>query len=136
MLNIKGKNAMQELGPNQTKWLEALESGEYKQGFNALCRVYPDGTVEYCCLGVANELFSKKQTKIKDCSNGYVKGWDDDFAFAAKDTTRKLALYSKEGHDKTGSGVTIAMKNDDEKTFKEIAAMIRENPSVYFKEPR
>lgn len=33
-------------------WLEALRSGEYRQGREVLCT--PDG--EYCCYGVATEL--------------------------------------------------------------------------------
>jgi hypothetical protein len=32
---------------------EALESGQYAQGRGVLERVYPDGRVENCCLGVA-----------------------------------------------------------------------------------
>ncbi len=33
-------------------WVEALNSGKYKQGFGALEKVKPDGTVVNCCLGV------------------------------------------------------------------------------------
>lgn len=36
----------------QLEWLDALESGKYKQGQGVLCSV----THEYCCLGVLAEL--------------------------------------------------------------------------------
>jgi len=39
------------------KWIEALRSGEYKQGQEALLNVYED-TKEYCCLGVLCELYA------------------------------------------------------------------------------
>lgn len=35
------------------KWAEALESGDYEQGFGLLCRA-KDST--YCCLGVAAKV--------------------------------------------------------------------------------
>lgn len=35
----------------KTKWIEALESGEYKQGQHVLCN---DGA--YCCLGVLQHI--------------------------------------------------------------------------------
>jgi hypothetical protein len=33
-------------------WATALESGDYKQGVNALANMRDDGSYEYCCLGV------------------------------------------------------------------------------------
>ena len=43
-----------KLGPLQTKWVEALESGKFKQGTGFLCqRKVVDGEEEFCCLGVA-----------------------------------------------------------------------------------
>jgi hypothetical protein len=34
------------------RWVEALRSGKYKQGKEALARRKPHGKTEYCCLGV------------------------------------------------------------------------------------
>jgi hypothetical protein len=34
------------------KWIDALRSGEYKQGFGTLCETI-NGKSFYCCLGVA-----------------------------------------------------------------------------------
>lgn len=53
-----------EFGPIQTKWLEALESGEWKQANGCLkCSQADEGTGEpiegkfaYCCLGVLAEI--------------------------------------------------------------------------------
>lgn len=38
-----------------TKWLEALTSGDYKQGDSALCAEV-DGEKYFCCLGVYEEV--------------------------------------------------------------------------------
>lgn len=37
-------------------WLEALRSGDYKQGVGRLCRVDDEGNEEHCCLGVLAEV--------------------------------------------------------------------------------
>lgn len=44
-----------ELGPMQTAWVQALESGKYQQGEGRLCK-----DDKYCCLGVACEVFGLK----------------------------------------------------------------------------
>lgn len=38
------------------RWLEALRSGEYKQGKGRLVKETDDGTFNYCCLGVLCDL--------------------------------------------------------------------------------
>lgn len=42
----------------QANWLNALESGKYKQGQGMLCTL----THEYCCLGVLAELMGAEKT--------------------------------------------------------------------------
>lgn len=42
----------------QKMWVDALRSGEYKQGHGALHLKYPKGD-KFCCLGVACDLFQK-----------------------------------------------------------------------------
>lgn len=49
---------------DKKKWVEALRSGDYKQGVHAL-RDYDD---KYCCLGVACEIFGMKAKKNSDLS--------------------------------------------------------------------
>lgn len=46
-----------EFGPIQTKWLEALESGNYQQGNGYLKR-----NGRYCCLGVLCEIAGLKES--------------------------------------------------------------------------
>lgn len=46
-------------------WLEALRSGDYKQGTGRLCRVDDEGNEEHCCLGVLAEVIGMD----KDDSN-------------------------------------------------------------------
>lgn len=40
-------------------WIEALLSGDYKQGKSWLKQVHDDGPAEYCCLGVLCDLAEK-----------------------------------------------------------------------------
>lgn len=41
------------------RWVEALRSGEYKQGRCALRSVGPDGDEQFCCLGVLADLAAR-----------------------------------------------------------------------------
>lgn len=38
------------------RWIEALTSGRYEQGFGQLCEVGEDGERRYCCLGVLADI--------------------------------------------------------------------------------
>ena len=40
-------------------WVDALRSGEYQQGKNSLAKYDDDGTLKFCCLGVACEVAIK-----------------------------------------------------------------------------
>lgn len=112
----------QELGPNQRAWLGALESGDWKQGFAVLC----SKDDEYCCLGVG-------------CIIANIKFEIDDDYLAPLALVEHLALFDENGsagveslpHKKTLAGL-----NDDGVSFPDIAALIRSDPSIYFREPR
>lgn len=41
---------------NLRLWVEGLRSGQFTQGTGTLKRRRPDGTYQYCCLGVACEV--------------------------------------------------------------------------------
>lgn len=43
----------------RAEWVKALRSGEYQQARGQLQRTRQDGTVGYCCLGVAGDLCRK-----------------------------------------------------------------------------
>ena len=38
------------------RWVKALLSGRYQQGYGALCAIREDGSRGYCCLGVLEDL--------------------------------------------------------------------------------
>lgn len=120
----------QELGPNQTAWLEALESGKYKQGIAGL-RSEQD---EYCCLGVGCEVAG-----IQGKQRPFLKYWiyDEQAAVAPRALIDYLGLRSCVGSALASEVLnSLTELNDDGKTFLEIAATIRADPSIYFKGPR
>lgn len=96
----------------RTKWLNALESGRYKQTKNDLCK---EG--KYCCLGVAgkvlrindNELLHRSMPSDLENSQKYPKA----FIISATQNSD----FSNE----------LANMNDEGSTFKQIAAYIRSN---------
>lgn len=45
------------------KWVEALESGKYRQANGTLCEVDKHGRYSYCCLGVGARVCGLKKIK-------------------------------------------------------------------------
>lgn len=122
---------MQDLGPNQQRWLDALESDEYPQGKNAL-----NTGNGFCCLGVACEIFKTDSVEMGECSDGIT--YNDNWETAPRFVIEALGLYGELGE---AAPCTMANKlatlNDDEnRTFREIAAIIKTEPGVYFKEAK
>lgn len=117
------------LGPNQVKWLEALESGDYQQ---------ERGTLRsgngYCCLGVAAELF-KTEDVVVECHGTKRKYhiYDGESACAPKYAQDALKLFDNVGQPTVGTWLTEL--NDNGSTFEQIAALVRLHPHHYFKEP-
>lgn len=134
----------QELGPNQTKWLEALESGEYQQGTEILCRITDQGN-KYCCLGVACELFATELVSILNCENPSkygiveVKGWGEYITTAPISVINALALKNGIGAPRVSESEIPALTIMNDvfgMSFKEIASEIRKSPSAWFREPK
>lgn len=119
----------QKLGPNQRKWLKALESGKFAQGTGDLRK----GDA-YCCLGVAAELFKTPATNVHVTSFGKYE-YDGRFSVAPTFVIGALGLFTGVG-DMRGGGCKLAVMNDDGRTFAEIAEHIRKNPANYFAEPK
>jgi hypothetical protein len=124
---------LQPIGPQQTKFLEALESGLYLQGKGELHVLQESGIMGHCCLGVADIVCDLKETEQTTLHNTY----------------EKLGLYSRSGDPSYGrESIKPSRKyymlteyNDGAfglpaRTHKEIAALIRKDPSIYFKEIR
>ena len=110
------------LNDNAKKWVAALRSGEYKQGFG-----YLRSDEGFCCLGVACNIFN-------------VRGWKN---------TKKGITYAEENQvlphkvmdwlglqDEEGTadfqGKTLTYLNDSGKSFSEIADVIESEPEGLF----
>jgi hypothetical protein len=125
--------AKQELGPNQEKWLQALESGDYKQGMGNLHVVLGYGEL-FCCLGVGCAVFDLPREQLET-----VVLYDGVRDYAPEALVKALGLHSSAGsmffHGTVG-GNLAAMNDSGNYPFKVIAATIRNNPAVFFVEPR
>lgn len=75
---------------NIRAWAEALESGEFPQGRNVLRQDAPDGSLEYCCLGVAVELAVRAGVQPHE-GNRFCKIIDDVF-------TQPEDVFSEDPH--------------------------------------
>lgn len=117
----------QPLGPNQERWIAALESGEFKQGKGQLCRFK-----RHCCLAVACELFATEPKRNRGSAGVY---WGGECMVATHSVVEALALYSTCGLSRKGDQRLSAL-NDAGKTFTQIAALVRNDPSMWFREPR
>jgi hypothetical protein len=116
----------QILTERQERWLQALESVEYEQTDGFLRD--KDG---FCCLGVACDVMDKN-------------GWDGNpFRYRnrnmnlPKEVMNYFGFYSESGliKEETAGGdeKTLSGMNDNGKTFKEIAAFVREFPEMVFR---
>lgn len=131
--------AKQAIGPNQEKWLKALESGEYVQCQGTLGLVDKDGTESNCCLGVACRVLGSVR-HVSDHGtvtyDGCMGAPSDDFALDV------LGLKSQQGdfrgcdHELNGRLCLTEANDYGEATFAQIAAFCREYPEAVFREPR
>lgn len=136
------------LGPNQTKWIKALESGKYKQGHFKL----NDGNNKFCCLGVACDLF-KDGLDIQICDYGIGISYEDQIGVPPRKIWKnKLGLKDVIGKFspkevsywpkklETSFGVIVSslteLNDSGEVSFKTIAKIIKSSPEVFFKEPK
>lgn len=122
-----------KLGPNQKKWLKALESGKYKRGKESLKVDYGDG-FKYCCLGIACEVAGANWIKAHDDGCYTVNGRG---GFLPKSIMEWLGVFYNDGSCPSGTYPSMIAMNDEKNlSFKEIAARIRKRPEEYFKESK
>lgn len=139
----------QPLGPNQTKWIEALESEKYDQCSGRLF----DGE-GYCCLGVGARVFlGAPEVSVNEDGNHYLWGFEADTA--PKKLEEKLSLatstgtpiytrFTEEQHQASQRENEnfpeihdlVHLNDELEWTFPQIAAHLRKFAHLYFKEPR
>jgi hypothetical protein len=111
------------------RWINALESGEYKQGQHYLVVATPGEPDAFCCLGVlcdvggANRDFREQAMPGQhhlDQMQVYFRNGDE--------KTQEGVLSTNDpaiGIDKAGDNKTAADYNDEGVKFKKIARMIK-----------
>lgn len=113
---------------NVNKWLKALRSGEYRQGRGQL----RNNKGEYCCLGVACEVYQKEgpgDLEIDDL--GYVTSYDGDTGHLPKKVADWLGITKT----LLSNGIGCIKMNDTHNlTFIEIANQIKEHGFAVSKE--
>lgn len=120
-----------ELGPNQSRWLAALESGSYAHGQVRLHTVNEN----FCCLGVAAKIFKPYALVVRQIGNEYE--YYGNTAYAPIYVIKALALWDEYGTEIYGGGSLIAINdNPDTTSFAPVIAALREAPERYFIEPR
>ena len=121
------------MNENAKKWVAALRSGEFKQGYGTLGGPWNG----YCCLGVACVVFERetgkklpKRSNRKYATNQLIGPMDD--------VRRWIGLSTPYGVFAEEAGIpsdTLAAINDSEKFgFNEIADIIESEPDGLFVE--
>ena len=99
-----------------------------------------DSKLEFCCLGVACEIFEldKQPEEGSDWSFGYSTGDEPDsfyeVHYAPPSIIEKLAL--RNSHGAIRNDTELSKWNDTGKSFHDIAAFIRANPELVFTEAK
>lgn len=119
-----GGVVMSTLNPNAEKWVRALESGRFKQGYGQLAQ-----GDERCCLGVLCD---------RAVDAGVIKNYTPDAAMLSWPVAKWAGLKwrNPEYSLGLGQGMTrkLAVDNDRGKSFAEIAQIIRDNADTLFVE--
>lgn len=122
---------------NVERWVDALRSGEFKQGKHRLRTVNADGPDEFCCLGVACEISGVVEFRQKPGSEGSMlpASWRyEDASGSGNGTLLPWAVMEWLGFSKANpaveyqgrsGGVQLAELNDARGlSFNEIADLI------------
>jgi hypothetical protein len=120
------KELTQTQKANLRKWVEALESGEYKQTRATLREKIGQGGIGYCCLGVACDAVLDGKWK----GNLFLKVKDEDGLFLEHrlDVTARRELGISVDAEKE----YIGMNDEKNSSFAKIAKQIRKNnPEVF-----
>ena len=111
----------------QTELIEALESGRYKQ---CKGRLYDPRTSGFCCLGVACVI-----NGVPIASSYYRRISHTSGTLAATSKT-KAVMNKLHLRNNLGCGFesrdSLAVLNDEGKSFKDIAQILRKEPEQYF----
>lgn len=107
-------------------WLDALRSGEYKQGRNVL----RDKNDNYCCLGVLTDLYVKNVPDAgcwvpDDDNNGRYK-FNNNITYLPNDVADWSGVVCVDPiiKDENGNTQSLALLNDSGYSFNAIANII------------
>lgn len=124
---MQGSDALTE---PQRLWVEALRSGKYPQGRQALCHIDGDETVDFCCLGVACEVAIAAGLTVRvDTRFGGRRSYDGCSLFLPPTVAQWLGLADDNG---ACAGGSLSNRNDSGATFSDIADLIERRPRGLF----
>lgn len=116
------------MNDNAKKWVEAIRSGDYKQGRGQLA----DGEGKFCCLGVACDLYAKEHPDFPTTYAEMVYyGAFEDYGELPEEVQKWLGLRTTIGSYAIRR--TLAEDNDLGMTFPEIADLIETEPRGLFR---
>lgn len=155
-IELEEKNVEKKfvLGPKQTAWVEALESGVFKHTTGQLAEKEKGKGWRHCCLGVCHELFGRDQGKIIEFndSRGDRKSYKSgDESFLSDFLVKELkfndakatidfskidpkAQYKAKSIDAEFSSSLYSI-NDNSKNYKQVIKFIRKFPEAVFTRP-
>lgn len=117
----------------KNRWVKALRSGKFKQGFGKLKQDEGDA-IKYCCLGVAIEVFKPKNKKFSDFAlrAGKSAFYAEDFCKAGCMPTRTfvknvLELSKEEVETLAKLNDETSIRGDRMNDFHTVANYIEEN---------
>jgi hypothetical protein len=103
---------------NRIQWIKDLISGEFGQGEGCLKAVHDDGTIEYCCLGIACE-------RVAPSSRSLVTRFDGTSGSYLPREAAILMGFGTEFTEVNGDQHVAALWNDDKRlSFARIADLV------------
>ena len=114
---------MEKMNPEvKAKLVDALRSGRYQQGQEMLKDGFSSDEPLYCCLGVLTDLYAKEK-KIDFRRAGSSSGTG---TMPSRKVCKWAGIPYDDGSDYSSESVTLklAKMNDNDKSFKQIAAYI------------
>jgi len=110
-------------------WADALRSGNYKQAYGKLCRIY-DNIKHYCCLGVLTDI-ALKEGVISE----FYEGDTDNGKVLSRKVQEWAGLCARNGQYGGVSINCLSSLNDGGHTFEYIADVIENPPDRLFCDP-
>ena len=125
------------MNENAKKWVEALRSGEYEQGVSYL-HINRDDGEDFCCLGVACELYQKENGSplMQETLHSKIVTYNSCRSILPYVVKDWLGLRTNSGvfytTDEDYEELTVL--NDKGVAFDEISNIIESEPTGLFKE--